>query len=170
MPDRRRGMPPKAGGYRRPYLESSVIIAWIKGEVCDGVDRADVVDHILYQAQRGAYRIYTSALTLAEVLHRRGSAPLDDQEDEDVLAFFEHDFIEVIDIDRLIGEEANRLCRRYGPRPNDGIHIASAIRAGCDVALFWDDRVTNKVVPGIRLEAPRKLGQQFLNLPDEAGT
>jgi predicted nucleic acid-binding protein len=159
---------PGTGGYARPYLDASVFIAWVKGEVVDGVDRADIVEHILTLAQRGAYKVHTSALTLAEVHQKRGYDSLRDQEDEELLAFFEHDFIEIIDVDRLIGEEANRLCRRHGLRPNDAIHIASALRAGCEVALFWDHRVTNKTMPGIRLEEPQKLGQQLLKLESEA--
>ena len=33
--------------YRYPYLDSSVFIAWLKGEVVRGVDRKEVADHIL---------------------------------------------------------------------------------------------------------------------------
>ena len=39
--------------YRYPYLDSSVFIAWLKGEFVQGVDRKKVADHILGSAKRG---------------------------------------------------------------------------------------------------------------------
>ena len=49
-------------------------------------------------------------------------------------------FIEIIDVDRQLGEQANRFCRTYGLSPADAIHLTCALRAGCDVLLSWDDR------------------------------
>lgn len=41
--------------YRYPYLDSSVFIAWLKGELVNGVDRKEVADHILGSAKRGTF-------------------------------------------------------------------------------------------------------------------
>ena len=51
--------PVVSGGYTRPYLDSSVFIAWLKGEVVtrksgEVVDRANIAEHILQLAERGA--------------------------------------------------------------------------------------------------------------------
>lgn len=52
-------------------MDSSVFIAWLKGEVVNGVDRKDVADHILGSAKRETFRICISALTLARSPTRR---------------------------------------------------------------------------------------------------
>ncbi len=47
----------------------------------------------------------------------------------------------LVEVDRNIGEAANKLCVRFSDnrlRPADAIHLASALRAGCDVLLTWD--------------------------------
>jgi predicted nucleic acid-binding protein len=149
--------------YKYPYLDSSVFIGWIKGENIDGVDRKDIAKHILKLAENGEFKICSSALTLAEVHKKRGSKQLSDAEDESILEFFEHEFIDVVDIDRTIGEHANRLCRQYPLRPNDAIHLASALKAKCDVLLTWDGPLASIQHPDIIIENPRKIGQ--LSLP-----
>ena len=152
--------------YRYPYLDSGVFIAWIKGEVVKGVDRGRIANHILCLAETGVFKICISSLTLAEVHKRRGSEPLDDKADERILAFFEHSYIDVVDVDREIGEQANRFCRQYGLRPNDSIHLACALRAGCDVLLAWDEDFKAVQHPNIRIEQPQILGQEsFVTIP-----
>lgn len=153
--------------YLSPYVDSSVFIAWLNREVVGGIDRYAVADHIIQAAEAGDYRIYISALTLAEV-HKlpRGTKPaLTAQQDQTILEFFQNDFFVVLPIDRQIGEAANRFCREYGILGNDAIHLACAIRAKCDVILAWDRPLTDKVSRGdIRIEEPRVLGQQRLKL------
>ncbi|MCJ7509956.1 MAG: type II toxin-antitoxin system VapC family toxin [Dehalococcoidia bacterium] len=145
--------------YQRPYLESSVLISWIKGEA----GRQWTVDHILRLAERDIFKIYTSTLTLAEVhKHRDQPKLLSNEQDERILAYFEHDFFQFIDVDRNIGEHANRLCREHGLFPNDAIHLACALRAGCDVLLSWNGRLNRVQHPHIRTEEPRMLGQAEL--------
>lgn len=74
-----------ADQYQNPYLDSSVFITWIKGEEVNGVDRKDIVDHILGLAERGTFKVNISALTLAEVHKKKGSPRLDPDEDEKIL-------------------------------------------------------------------------------------
>jgi predicted nucleic acid-binding protein len=149
--------------YKNPYLDSSVFLAWLKGENIRGIDRKEIANHILGLASKKVFKINTSALTLAEVHKIKGHNKLDDSQDEKILAYFEHDFINIIDVDRQIGEEANRFCRQFGILPNDAIHIACAIRAECDVLLAWDDRLTAVDHPRIRIEPPKIIGQLSLN-------
>ena len=53
--------------YNAPYIDSSVFIAWLNREVVGGVDRYAIADHIIQAAEAGEYRMFISALTLAEV-------------------------------------------------------------------------------------------------------
>ena len=158
-----------ADQYVAPYLDSNVWLGWIKGETVRGIDRAEIADHILSMAEppRRLFRIYTSTLTLAEVykLRRGPRLPNDSQTERAVarfLGYCEHEFVEVIDVDRVIALHAHRLSVDYGIYPNDAIHLASALRAGCDVLLAWDDRfinVTSQGINDIRIEEPRLIGQ-----------
>ncbi len=141
-----------------------MFLAWLKGEVIKGIDRGTVGRHLVALAERGAFPIVTSALTLAEVHKLRAGPVTSDELDESLLAFFEHDYILLVDADRLIGEEANRLCRKFGINPMDAVHLASALRAGCDVLLAWDNRFVKVTDPPIRIEEPQIIGQGELPL------
>ena len=88
----------------------------------------------------GHFRIITSYFTLAEVHKKRGHGvpALTDEQNGKILTYFENEFVTFVEVDRGIGEEANRLCQRYRDyklSPPDAIHLASAIRANCDVLL-----------------------------------
>lgn len=157
--------------YTKPYIDSSVWIGWIKEEGnLKGINRKDVFDHILLQAQRGDFLIYTSAATLAEVHKRRGQDhSLTTKQDEDILEFFEHSYIRLIEVNREIGEAANRLCRDISLSPTgasikpfDAIHLASALSVNCDYLLCWDETFAGFVHPKIKIEEPRKLGQSMI--------
>ncbi len=146
--------------YRQPYLDSSVFIAWISREVVKGVDRRAIADSILKLAEDGAFPVFTSALTLAEVHKQRGRERITDDLGDRILAYFEHEFIRIIDVDRSVGEEAHRKCRQHGIYPNDAIHLVCAMRAGCEVLLAWDDRFGKVKEPNISIEEPQMLPRQ----------
>ena len=148
--------------YEKPYLDSSVFISWVKGEIIGDVDRGKVVQHILDLAEQGTFSIYVSALTLAEVHKLRQGPVTPGDGSEKIVEYFEHTFIKVVDVDRRIGEHANRLCREKNLLPNDAIHVACALRAGCDVLLAWDRGFSG--VTEIRIEEPSLVGQSTLDL------
>ena len=71
--------------YRRPYVESSVFIAFIKGEMREEHDCKTVFETILDAARDGDFAIYTSALTIAEVYrNKRDGVELTPKENEDL--------------------------------------------------------------------------------------
>lgn len=146
--------------YRKPYFDSSVFIAWIKGEVIKGIERGVVAGSILTVAEHGDFQIYTSALTLAEVHKLRGGERLPSNLGDRILAYFEHDFIRIVDVDRNIGEQAHKKCREHGIYPNDAIHLVCAMKAGCEVLLAWDARFNKVKEPTIRIEEPQMLPRQ----------
>jgi predicted nucleic acid-binding protein len=152
--------------YKRPYLDSGVFIAWIRGEKVTErddsgnevvVDRGTIGESILTLAEQQVFPIVISSLTLAEVHKKKGKQKLTGDENDNVLNYFEHEFVNVVTIDRAIGEEANRLCRKYEDQklsPNDAIHLACAKKAGCDVLLSWDKVLNSIKDPDIRTERP----------------
>jgi predicted nucleic acid-binding protein len=152
--------------YRKPYIDSDVFIGVIKNEVipetiADGqivnVERGKIGSHVLTLAEQRVFPIYISPLTIAEVHKIRHQERLTDDENENILEFFENDFVTVVPIDREDGESANRLCRRYQSErlsPTDALHLACALKAGCDVILTWDRDFERVKLPEIRIERP----------------
>jgi predicted nucleic acid-binding protein len=148
--------------YRRPYIESSAFIAFIKGEIKENNhDCKKIVDSILQAAQSGDFFIYTSSLTIAEVFKNKKNPVLSDQENEDLRPYFRENYIRLVEVDREIGERANELCRTHKPksnfpalRPNDAIHLACAERASCEVLLAYDPDLTRQIHDKISIEWP----------------
>ena len=161
--------------YKKPYFDSGVFIGWIKkeripqkdedGNIMIGEDGKEIIaeergmiaEHLLTLAEQRVFPVVISGLTIAEVHKRRGKEKLMNDENQNVLDYFEHDFVNVVPIDRKIGEEANKLCRKYEAEklsPNNAIHLACAKKAGCDVLLSWDGPLNSIKDPGIRIEKP----------------
>ena len=158
--------------YRNPYLDSSVFIGWIKREVIGGVDRGAIGEHILTQAENEQHPIVISTWTFAEVHKKRGKPKLSKDNNDNVLKYFEHEFVQVVTVDRGIGERANRLCRKYEDKnlsPADAVHLAAALRAKCDVLLTWDGPLLETAEPDIRIERPQKWGQFPISAPASKG-
>lgn len=156
----------KSSYYRKPYLDSGVFIAWIKGEVVKqkdaqgteiSIDRGKIGESVLTLAESQVYPIIISGLTLAEVHKKKGREALPAEQNQNILDYFEHDFINIVSVDRNIGEEANRLCVLHADKklsPCDAIHLACAKKAGCDVLLSWDEGLNSINDPAIRIERP----------------
>jgi predicted nucleic acid-binding protein len=151
-----------------------VFIAFIKGEKTQGPnhdqDAKAIFDSIIDAARGGAFKIITSGLTIAEVFKNKKNPEmgLTLQENEDLRPYFREDYIQIVEVDRDVGDRANELCRTLPAdpstsaralRPNDAIHIASAERAECDVVLAWDpDFISQKArISTIRLETPERV-------------
>ena len=140
-----------ADPFTKPYLDSSVFFALVKQEqiICPGgLTRWEVARHIFEDAQSGKYTLYTSTATIAEVKIRD---------------FFEHQFIQPIDVTREIAEKAQELGAEHGINPIDAIHLATAIWWGCDVLLVWDKRFSQpfegETLEGVRVTEPYWEGQ-----------
>jgi len=147
--------------YKQPYLESSVFVALIKGEVINGTDRADIAQRILDDASKGRWPIFTSAFTLAEVIKERKRPLLTPEEEQKIGDYFNHDYIKLVIVDREVGESARRLARKYGLRPADAVHLASAIKAKADELLTWDgdNFPMNQTIEGVTIKLPYWFGQ-----------
>ena len=145
--------------YRKPYIDSSVFIEYIKGE---SEPLLLAMDSILKAAENGDFKIHISPWTIAEVHKRRGGGRLTDQQSVDLLPRFREDYMELIEIDRGIGERAHELCRDFPPnetdrslKPGDAMHLAAAEKAGCDVVLTIDPGMLRLKYAEIRIEEPQ---------------
>ena len=124
---------------RKLYWDSSVWIALIKGEVVKGVDRCLVPRMILEDALNGDVTLYISRLTIVEVHKKRNYSSLTKEEDDRVqVDFFKHEYIKKIDVDYWVAENARHIAWEYNLRPNDAIHVASALKVNAEILHHWD--------------------------------
>jgi predicted nucleic acid-binding protein len=104
------------------YWDSDAFLGWFqeepgKVELCEGT---------IERAQNGETLIITSALTIAEVLWLRGGPPIPQEKDKLVRKFYRRSYIRVRDVTRAVSESAQDLVGKYGIRPKDAIHVATA--------------------------------------------
>ena len=153
--------------FQKPYLDSSVFFGLIKKEaiLCPGgLFRWQIAERIFEDAASGKYVIFTSTATIAEVRRiRRQDHPLDPAELQLVQEFFQHQYIQTIDVNREIAEKAQELGATYGITAIDAIHLATSIWWACDVLLVWDKPFSqpfaNSPVEGVTVTEPYWVGQ-----------
>ena len=117
------------------YWDSSVIIAYINEER----GRVDTCRALLEDAEQGKIRIYTSALTITEVLKYKGAKPIAKDKKEILRGFFQNDYITIVQVDRWVGFAAQELVWDNGIPPKDALHVASALHAEVDVMETYDN-------------------------------
>lgn len=117
------------------YWDSSTFIAYFKEE--EG--RVDLCQAVIDAATRGQTRIITSALTLSEVVHIKGYEKLTPDLEDDLEAFFEHEFLILVDLNRAISEFARKLMWKHGMRAYDANHLSTAIHADVHFVDAFDD-------------------------------
>lgn len=77
----------------RPYWDSSLFFAHVKGERivgANGMERVQIVNNLMEDAQSGLFKVHTSYATLAEVRRIKvKNEVLDQQELDTIKALFE---------------------------------------------------------------------------------
>lgn len=133
----------------RRYWDSTVFLALIKKEP----GRVEECETILRMAERGECQLWTSAVTLAEVVRPRhkGSIALTEAEEEKIASFFANPIIHFVDFNPAMGALSRKLQWRFGLLVRDAIHVACALGARADVIESYDPdfrRVDPKQVSG----------------------
>lgn len=145
--------------YRRIYLDADIYLALIKGEA----GRVETARSLLRDGQEKRFTVVASTLIYAEVCgHGEVRAAQDAVAvDQKVSAFFEHGFIQWVEVDLVVAREARRLSREYRLRGADAIHLASAVRAGCQLLMTWNknDFPIGQTVDGVDVREPFLFGQ-----------
>jgi predicted nucleic acid-binding protein len=132
---------------RRVYLDTNVFIYAVEGLEAF----APMLAALFARMEAGEIRASTSELALAEALAKPIEAGR-----EDVVRVYEamltpSGWLSVLPVDRAVLIEAARLRAGLKLRLPDAIHIATAVRAGCDLVLSNDKRM--KVPAGMKLLA-----------------
>jgi predicted nucleic acid-binding protein len=92
-------------------------------------DRGRMCRQVVAAAEKGVVEIATSALNLVEVCKSREVAS--GRDNATLRDFFEHDFVLLVSLERVVGDEARRLmlAGHAGLKPPDATHLATAIVA-----------------------------------------
>lgn len=166
---------------KKVYWDSN---CWL-GYINDEPGKAERCRHVLNEARLGAYEIWTSALTLAEVFKvaaEKGQAfPLPTNADVAFEKFVEQGFVVIVQVDADIGIEARKLLRQHGviKKPPDGVHLASALASNVDEMHTFDDvnltPLSGKVnrADGVALTIcfpPAPPTRELLEYPPEGGS
>jgi predicted nucleic acid-binding protein len=122
------------------YWDSDAFLGWfqnepIKVELCSGT---------LKRAEEGEVVIFTSALTIAEVLWLRGAPKVPKEKSDLVRKFFRRSYFRIRNVTRRIAEDAQDLVWMEGIRPKDAIHVATAMDvAAIALETFDENLITN---------------------------
>ncbi len=123
------------------YLEASAVLAYLNNEP----GRAEHLEGLFEEAERGNVRLVTSTITLAEVAYVKeanAASGVDaDTRIDDLL--FDRRIITFVECTEDIARGARRYVRPAAGqtqrlKPADAIHLSSAIAAGVDYFLTYD--------------------------------
>jgi predicted nucleic acid-binding protein len=166
---------------KKVYWDSN---CWL-GFINDEPGKAERCRHVLNEARLGAFEIWTSALTLAEVFkvtgEKKQTFPLPHNTDIEFEKFVEQGFVVIVQVDADIGVDARRLLRKHAvlKKPADGIHLASALSNNVDELHTFDDEnltpLSGQVnrADGVALiicYPPTPPTRELLEYPPEAGS
>lgn len=126
--------------------------------------RRDICEDILHRAKDGDVVIYTSTLSIAEVVRPKvvpAGKPLTAEQVTKITDMFKWRWLRKIDVDQRVAFKAVELSRDYGLKPADAIHAASAILQKVQVLQHWD-RDYAKIAHLIKVEEPKSTRKQGL--------
>lgn len=144
--------------FSKPCFDSSIFIGGLNEEIVNKIKRRVVLDYLWERAKAGEMKVFISSFLLAETFKKRHTPKLDTGKYDEFLEFINEDFVQVIEVDREIGLHAHELCRRFAANslmPGDAVHVASAIRAGCDALLAWNGPLNTISLAEIKIEEPK---------------
>lgn len=159
------------------YWDTCVFLDLVQGTP----DHAQSLNAIAEAAEAGRVRIVTSAFTLAEVIKTPDLGLLPPEQETLIRDFFENDYIDVVNVDRFVAEEARSIARDHNLKPPDAVHVATAVLSAVAVLHSYDEKLLklNGIVgdAALRIETPTwpgdlrlpHVGEQVTESPDAEG-
>lgn len=114
-------------------------------------DRIDVCNAILEAAKTGEVTLYTSFLTMCELVKIKGEYA--SEAEDKIVEFLRNPYIHLVAIDFAVSRITRSLVRQYKLGVKDAIHLATAISLKVDVLHTYDsdERLKlNGIIPEIK--------------------
>jgi len=146
--------------------DANCFCAWFSKEP----NRYDVCNAIIEAAQKNQIKLYTSLLTLTEIIKVPNEYP---SEAEDAISeFFRNPYITMVSVDWAIARIARDLRRRFTRLDGrDAIHLATAIRIKAEVLHTYDHDdllKLNNQIPGYQLSITEPIFTYQVKLQEPA--
>jgi predicted nucleic acid-binding protein len=141
----------------RVYWDSCLYIACIQKER----GRYPVLKAIIKMAEEGDIELVASTLVIAEVVKLKGLTISMARQAKKIREFFENPYIKVRALDRATAEDAAEIVRKFGLKPEDSVHIATALATKCRCLQTYDGE---KGGPGKMLAFDKKIGTPPLSI------
>lgn len=122
------------------YWDSDAFLGWLQAEK----GKVELCQGTLDRAKAGEVVIFTSALTLSEVLWMKGAPKVTKDKATTVRRFFRHSYIRVRNVTRAISESAQDLVWDESVKPKDAIHVATALDAKVAALETFDEGLLKK--------------------------
>ena len=135
-------------------------------------EHIDILEYLTDAAERNELLIVVSTFTIAEVVRAENLPPLTEDEDKLISDYFENDYIVVRPLTIPIAKLAREVARKYGIKPNDAVHVATAIFWKVPILHSYDKKLCNKTDmignPPLKIENPTYIDQMPLFAPQSA--
>ncbi len=147
----------------RYYWDANIFHALFNAEV----GLLEACKRLADMAENGSVRIITSTITWVECVRLHGQPRKLTPENESIIRrYFDRSFIEPVNVTRKIGEDARHLLWKYDHlKYKDAIHVATAIFAGVDVLMSYDNDLLR--LDGELGTPPLKIGEPPTAPPPE---
>lgn len=122
------------------YWDTDPFLGWLQDEAA----KVQLCQGTMERARAGEALIITSALTLTEVLWRKGGPRLAVDKADKLRRFFRHSYIRVVNVSRTIAEGAQDVVWNHDVRPKDAVHVATALAMKAAVLETFDDGLLKK--------------------------
>lgn len=122
------------------YWDSDAFLGWLQEE--EG--KVQLCEGTISRAEGGEVLIVTSALTLTEVLWRRGGPKIPEEKAEVLRRFFRRSYIRVRNVTRSVAETAQDVVWQHGVKPKDAVHVATALDARVPTLETFDTDLVKK--------------------------
>jgi hypothetical protein len=122
------------------YWDSDAFLGWLQAEP----GKVELCEGSLGRANAGEIVIFTSALTIAEVLWMRNAPAIPQDKADLVRKFFRRSYFRIRNVTRATSESAQDLVWNNGIRPKDAIHVATALDVGCVALETFDAQLIGK--------------------------
>ena len=156
---------------RRVFLDSSVYIAFLKGETIPaaaGMTRVELARLLFGAAEVGRISFFTSTISIVEVRRGVDSPAISTQTRLRLIdGLFDRTLTRFVEVDRDVALSARSMANEYNLKNMDAIQISSDRAANCEEMFIWDENVVRKFserpLHGLRVCDPFWEGQMELS-------